>query len=327
MNYYIDAMGGDHAPVEMIKGTVAAVKEYGIHVTLIGPEDVLRQHLSQYDYDRNKIDILHAKAAISMEDDPILAIRNEKESSMVIGLEAVKNNPGSVLISAGSTGALLTGGTLILGRIKGIKRPALATTIPKQNGVVLMLDSGANADCKPEYLEQFARIGSIYMESIHHAQNPKVGLINIGVEEQKGNILTKEAFRKLSEAPVNFIGNIESRDLLVTDADVLVTDGFTGNIALKLMEGMLKFLLSGIKSTLMSSTRGKLGGLLIKGDLKELAKNFNPDEHGGAPLLGVKGGLIKAHGSSKAFAIKNAIRQSILFSENEVLQKIEESFK
>lgn len=327
MKYYVDAMGGDHAPMEIIKGTVDAVNEYGIHVTLIGQENVLRQHLSQYKYDSNKIEILHAKTTISMDDDPILAIRNETESSIVIGLEAVKNNPESVLISAGSTGALLTGGTLILGRMKGIKRPALATTLPKKNGVTLMLDSGANADCKPDYLEQFARIGSIYMESIHNVQKPKVGLINIGVEEQKGNLLTKEAFKKLSDSPINFIGNIESRDLLVSDADVLVTDGFTGNIVLKLMEGMLKFLMSGIKGALLDSTKGKLGGLLIKSDMKKFAKGFNPDEHGGAPLLGVKGGLIKAHGSSNAYAIKNAIRQSILFTDNEVLRKIEESFK
>ncbi len=327
MKYYIDAMGGDYAPLEIIKGTVDAVNEYGISVTLIGQESVLRQHLSQYDYDQNKIEILHANSTITMEDDPILAIRNETESSMVIGLQAVKNNPGSVLISAGSTGALLTGGTLILGRIKGIKRPALATTLPKKDGITLMLDSGANADCKPDYLEQFARIGSIYMESIHNIKDPKVGLINIGVEPQKGNVLMKEAFLKLSESPINFIGNVEARDLLVSNADVLVTDGFTGNVVLKLMEGMLKFLMSGIKSALLGSTKGKLGGLLIKDELKSFAKDFNPDEHGGAPLLGVKGGLIKAHGSSNAFAIKNAIRQSILFSENKVLHKIEESFK
>lgn len=327
MNIFLDAMGGDYAPCEIVKGAIDAVKEYDVALTLVGRRSVIEDELSKYDYPKDKIEILHAETVIENTEEPAMAIRRKPDSSLVVALDEMKKRENAVLISAGSTGALLAGGLLKLGRIKGIKRPALAATLPKSDGVFLLIDTGANADCKPEYLEQFAQLGKIYSENVLGKTNPGIGLINIGAEAKKGNSLVKAAYELLEAGEFNFLGNVEARDIPETKADVLVCDGFTGNIVLKLTEGIAAYLLKGMKTSIMSNTKGKIGGLLIKDNLKDFKKQFDYAEYGGAPFLGVKGGIIKAHGSSDAFAIKNAVRQSIRFIENDVLQKITENAK
>lgn len=327
MNIFLDAMGGDHAPYEIVKGAIDAVKEYDVSLTLVGQKSVIEDELSKYEYPTDKIEILHAETVIENTEEPAMAIRRKPDSSLVVALDEMKNRENAVLISAGSTGALLSGGLLKLGRIKGIKRPALAAMLPKSDGVFVLIDTGANADCKPEYLEQFAQLGKIYAENVLGKKNPGIGLINIGAEAKKGNSLVKASYELLEAGEFNFLGNVEARDILETKADVLVCDGFTGNIVLKLTEGIAEYLLKGIKTSIMSNSKGKIGGMLIKGNLKSFKKQFDYAEYGGAPFLGVKGGIIKAHGSSDAFAIKNAIRQSIKFIENDVLQKITDNVK
>lgn len=327
MNIFLDAMGGDHAPVEVVKGAVDAVNEYDVDLILVGNTSCIESELKKHTYPKEKIEIIHAETVIQNTDDPAMAIRRKNDSSLVIALEEMKKRPNSILISAGSTGALLAGGLLKLGRIKGIKRPALASTFPKKKGVSLLIDSGANVDCKPAYLLQFAQLGRIYFENVLEKKNPSVGLINIGTESQKGNTLVKSTYDLLGESKVNFVGNVEARDIFETDVDILVCDGFTGNIVLKLTEGVASYLMKGMKDSIISTTSGKIGGMLIKNNLKEFKKQFDYTEYGGAPFLGVKGGIIKAHGSSNAYAIKNAIRQSIKFIEREVLIKITEDVK
>ncbi len=327
MNIFVDAMGGDHAPAEIVKGAVDAVLEYGISLTLVGQEEAVRNELKKYTYPEASIRVLHAEDVIGFDEEPVRAIRRKGNSSLVVALNAMKEEPNSVLISAGSTGALLAGGLLKPGRIKGIKRPALASAIPKENGVTLLIDMGANADCKADYLEQFALLGHVYFESVLGKKDPKIGLVNIGTEEEKGSMMIKEAHQLLKNSGLNFIGNVEARDIPTTEADILVCDGFTGNVVLKLLEGLSSYLMSGIKSAIMGSFKGKIGGALIKEDLRAFKKKFDSDEYGGAPFLGVKGGIIKAHGSSKAYAIKNAIYQSIQFIENDVLEKTTEAIR
>lgn len=328
MNIFVDAMGGDNAPQAIVEGAVLAVKEYGIHLTLVGKESVIREELKAYDYPKDAITILHAETVIGFDEEPVRAVRSKEDASLVVALEAVKKTPDAVLISAGSTGALLAGGLFRLGRIKGVKRPSIATVMPKNDKPLVILDSGANADCKADYLDQFAVLGSIYAESVLGVRAPKVGLLNIGTEEEKGSMMVKEAYQMLKANPqIDFIGNVEARDVPVTTADVLVCDGFTGNVVLKLTEGLVSFLMHGIKDAVMGSAKGKLGGLLIKNDLKAFKDRFNADEQGGAPFLGVKGGIIKAHGSSNAYAMKNAIYQGKLLVENKVIEKIAKSIE
>lgn len=327
MNIFLDAMGGDHAPYEIVKGAIDAVTEYDVKLTLVGRSQAILEELSKYEYPKDKIEILHAETVIENTEEPAMAIRRKPDSSLVVALDEMKNRENAVLISAGSTGALLSGGLLKLGRIKGIKRPALAVTLPKSDGVFVLIDTGANVDCKPEYLEQFAQLGKIYSENVLGKTNPGIGLINIGAEAKKGNSLVKAAYELLEAGEFNFLGNVEARDIPETKADVLVCDGFTGNIVLKLTEGIAGYLLKGIKTSIMSNTKGKIGGMLIKDNLRNFRKQFDYAEYGGAPFLGVKGGIIKAHGSSDAFAIKNAVRQSIKFIENDVLQKITDNAK
>lgn len=327
LNIFLDAMGGDHAPYEIVKGAIDAVTAYGVALTLVGREKAIKAELSKYTYPEDKIIILNAETMIENSEEPAMAIRHKTDSSLVVALEEMKTRENAVLISAGSTGALLAGGLLKLGRIKGIKRPALAATLPKAGGIFLLVDTGANTDCKPEYLEQFAQLGKIYSENVLGKTNPGIGLINIGVEAKKGNSLVKAAYELLEAGDYNFLGNVEARNILETEADVLVCDGFTGNIVLKLTEGVADYLLKGIKTSIISNTKGKIGGLLIKKNLESFKKQFDYAEYGGAPFLGVKGGIIKAHGSSDAFAIKNAVRQSIKFIENDVLLKITENAK
>ncbi len=328
MKIAIDAMGGDEGPKVTVKGSILAVEELGVNMVLIGKEDIIKKELNKYEYNSEKIEIVNAEEIITNEDEPARAIRRKKDSSMAVGFNMLKEKDVDAFISAGSTGALLSGGLLIVKRIKGIERPALATVYPTKNGMSLLLDVGANAECKPKYLEQFAVMGSIYSEKILNTNNPKIGLINIGQEKEKGNTLTKEAYELLENTQnINFCGNIEGRNIPDGDIDVLVCDGFTGNIVLKLTEGLGTSMFSMLKEVFMKSTKNKVGALLLKSGFKEFSKRLDYTEYGGAPLLGVKGVVIKAHGSSNDVAIKNAIRQAKQSVENKVIENIEENIK
>ncbi len=322
MKIYIDAMGGDNAPAEIVKGAVEAAREYSVPIVLVGQEKAVRDALDRYDTQGLPIEILHAESVIGFDEEPVKAVRHKKDSSIVVGLQAVKENPEDVFISAGSTGALLVGAQFILGRIRGIKRPGLGVSIPQGEHSLFAIDVGATSDAKAEYLLQYGQLGAVYCEAVMGIPNPSVGLLNIGSEEEKGSMVVKDAHQMLKASGLNFYGNIEAKDIPTARADVLVCDGFTGNIVLKLTEGLMSFIMSELKKSMMSSFKGKIGGLMIKDDLKEFKKQFDAEEYGGSPFLGVKGGVIKIHGSSKSGAVRCAVRQAILFSENDVVGKI-----
>ena len=322
----VDAMGGDNAPMEIVKGAVDAVNENNkIKVYLTGQKDAVEKELAQYTYNKEQIEVVHATEIIETAEPPVMAIRKKKDSSIVVALNLVKDGTCDAFVSAGSSGAVLVGGQLIVGRIKGIERPPLAPLIPTQDGCSLLIDCGANVDARPSHLVQFAKMGSVYMESVMGVPNPKVAIVNIGAEEEKGNALVKETFPLLKNCPeINFIGSIEARDIPTGYADVIVCEAFAGNIILKLYEGVGAMLLSKVKTTLMSSLRTKIGALLIKPALKQTLKGFSLEEHGGAPLLGLNGLVVKTHGSSKAIEIKNSILQCVTFKEQKINEKIKE---
>lgn len=306
----VDAMGGDFAPVTTTKGVVMALNENeNIEVILVGREDLIRANLRDLNYDKKRLKIVNATEVIENDETPTKAIKEKKDSSMIVGLNLVKNGEAEAFVSAGSTGALLTGSTLIIGRLKGIKRAVLATLIPTLGNRSLLIDCGSNADCKPEYLEQFAIMGSTYMEKIENVKNPKVGLLNIGSEDTKGNALTKETFPLLKNLPINFVGNIESNNIPKGEVDVIVTDGFTGNIVLKLSEGMLKSFSSLLKQNFKKNAITILGAIFGKSALKGVKDTFDISDLGGAPFLGLNKLVVKAHGSSSEVEIKSAILQ------------------
>lgn len=311
MRIAVDGMGGDFAPVEVVHGCVLAVQEYGVEVTITGPKEVIEKELAKYEFDHSKIDILDAREVISLEEAPVMAMRRKKDSSLRRAFDLVKEGKADAVVSAGSTGALLAGGLLVIGRIKGIDRAALAALIPGKNGHFMVLDLGANADIKPQNLVEFAKMGRVYFESVLGYIKPKVGLVNIGAEEEKGNELTKAGYQLLkADKTINFIGNVEPREITDGDVQILVCDGFTGNTILKMYEGVVKNLMSMIKEAMLSTPRGKVGALLVKPALKEFLKTHDYKEEGGAALFGVDGLVIKAHGTSDARAYKNAIRQA-----------------
>ena len=320
----VDAMGGDNAPVEIVKGVVNAVnKKKDIKVTLVGLVDRIEKELKQYTYDTNRITVVNATEIIENEEPPVAAIRKKKDSSIVVGLNLVKRKEADAFVSCGSTGAILVGGQLIAGKIKGVKRPPLAPILPTAKGNTLLIDCGANVDARSEHLVQFARMGSIYMEHVLNVKNPRVGIVNIGAEEEKGNALVKETFPLLKECKdINFIGSIEARDIPYGVADVIVCEAFVGNVILKLYEGTGAALIKEIKKGILSSVRGKIGGILIKPALKGIMKKFDASEHGGAPLLGLNGLVVKAHGSSKAKEVTNAILQCATFKEQDINGRI-----
>ena len=316
----VDAMGGDLAPAEPVKGAVEALeKRKSLHVTLVGKEEVIRQELAKYTYPQDRLEILDAREVIEMAEPPVNAIRKKKDSSIVRGLKLVKEGTCDAFVTAGSTGATLAGGQLLVGRIRGIERPPLAPLMPTAKGPVLLVDCGANMDARPSQLVQFAQMGSVYMRNMTGIENPRVALVNVGAEEEKGNALVKEVYPLLKECEgINFIGNIEARDIPAGAVDVVVCDAFVGNVILKLYEGLATTLIHKIKDALMTSLRSKIGALMIKPALKGMLKEFDISSYGGAPMLGLRGLVVKTHGNSEAVEIRNAIDQCILFRKKDI---------
>lgn len=322
----VDAMGGDNAPKEIVKGAVEAVNESGkVKVYLVGMQDVLEKELSGYTYQKEQMEIVPASEIIETAEPPVMAIRKKKDSSLVKALNLVKDGTCDAYVSAGSTGATLVGGQVIVGRIKGVERPPLAPLIPTATGCSLLIDCGANVDARPSHLVQFAKIGSVYMENVMGVKNPRVGIVNIGAEEEKGNALVKETFPLLKNCPdINFVGSVEARDIPAGAVDVVVCEAFVGNVILKTYEGVGATLITKVKEGMMTSLRSKIGALLVKPALKQTLKAFDLEQYGGAPLLGLKGLVVKTHGSSKAIEIKNSILQCITFKEQKINEKIKE---
>lgn len=320
----VDAMGGDHAPGEIVKGAVEAVNESKqIKVFLVGKKSIVQSELNKYSYDKERIEIVNAEDVITNDEAPVMAIRRKKESSIVVAMNLVKQKEADAFVSAGSTGAILVGGQLIVGRIKGIERPPLAPLIPTLQGVSLLIDCGANVDARSSHLVQFAKIGSVYMEHVIGIKNPKVAIVNIGAEEEKGNMLVKETYPLLKNCnDINFVGSIEARDIPSGAADVIVCEAFVGNVILKLYEGLGGALVSKIKDGMMTSVRSKMGAILVKPALKETLKSFDASQYGGAPMLGLNGLVVKTHGSSKSIEVKNSILQCIAFKEQEISEKL-----
>ena len=322
----IDAMGGDNAPEEIVKGSIDAINDNkNIKIILVGKEQEIDSELKKYQYNKEQVQIQNATEVIQTTESPTAAIREKKDSSIVVGLKLLKEGKASAFVSAGSTGALLTGATVIIKRIKGVERPALATLIPNaNNGYTFLIDSGANMDCKPSYLPNFAKMGKIYMENIMKINNPKVAIENVGSEKEKGVTFTKEAYELLEQTKnINFIGNIEGREIPAGDADVVVCDGFVGNVILKLSEGIVKTFSKVVKNEIKSNFLYSIGGLLSKGAFSNVKKKFDYAEVGGAPFLGLKSLVVKAHGSSNAKAIKSAINQCYKFIDTDIATKIE----
>ena len=321
---YLDAMGGDNAPQCTVEGAIEALRaDQSLKITLAGDEKQLTPLVQDCADVRDRLTIEHTADIITNHDAPVLAVRQKKDSAVVKGMLAVRDGAADGFVSAGSTGALLAGGMFRLGRIEGIDRPALAPLMPNGKGFFLLIDSGANVDCKPEYLQQFAIMGDAYMRCVRGMEKPRVGLLNIGAESEKGNQLTKDTYPLLEKTPVHFVGNVEARDVTGDVADVIVTDGFAGNLILKFMEGMAGTLFGMIKEELMGSTRTKIGALLAKPAFRKIKKRMDYTEVGGAPLLGVKGAVVKAHGSSNGHAIACAIRQAVIMHQGGVVPAIE----
>lgn len=321
MRIAVDALGGDYAPQEIVLGAIDAVRERGLKVTLVGPEQSLSPLLKQHGM--NDIDIVNATEVIENEEAPVMAVRRKKNSSLVVGAGLVKDGKAAALVTAGSTGAFMAAGLFLVGRVADIERPALAPLVPTRDGRgVVVLDMGANMDAKPEHLLQYGVMGSIYTEKVLHRAKPRVALLNVGAEESKGNQVTKDAYALLKQAGINFVGNIEARDVLSGAADVIVCDGFTGNILLKFMEGMAETMFDMLKERFTQDTRSKLGAVLLKPALRKFKRSFDYSEHGGAPLLGINGIFVKCHGSSNRRAIKNGLYQAQRFIEQGVVSNI-----
>lgn len=323
----VDAMGGDNAPQELVKGAVQAVLgRENIHVILTGQKDAIERELEHYTFPKERMDIVACSEVIETAEPPVNAVRTKKDSSLVVGLRMVKNGEADAIVSAGNSGAVLVGGQAIVGRIKGIERPALAPVIPTSKGFSLLIDCGANVDARASHLVQFAHMGSIYMEQVLGVKNPRVGIVNIGAEEEKGNALVKETFPLLKACTdLNFIGSVEARDIPSGACDVIVCEAFTGNVILKLYEGVGFTLIDMVKQSLMKNLRTKIGAALIQSSLKETLKSFDGSEYGGAPLLGLNGLVVKTHGSSKAREVETSIYQCELFKKQNINEIIKEN--
>ena len=324
MRIIIDAMGGDNAPEEIVKGAVRAKRELGVDVTLVGIEERVRECLAAEGC--NDIDVVNATEVVTMEDDPSTATRRKKDSSMAVALNLLRDGAGDAVVSAGSTGALLTGATLTVKRIRGIRRAALAPVLPAGEHGVMLIDCGANVECTAEYLLQFAFMGSFYARKLMGCEAPRVGLLNVGTEDTKGGTLQHQAFALLKKAGdegrINFVGNVEGTDVFAGKAEVVVTDGFTGNVLLKTTEGVIKFMMGALKGVFYKSTVNKLAAAVLKGDLKEMKKSMDVNEVGGTALIGISKPVVKAHGSSNAASIFAAVRQAIAFADSGLIGDI-----
>jgi len=322
MKIAIDCSGGDKAPKAPIEGALLAQKELGVDIVFVGNEQQIQSHVG------SNAHIVPSQNDITNEDKALDSVKHKKNSSMVLGLKMLKNQEVNAFVSAGNTGALVAASTLYVGRLEGVLRPALATLLPTKKGVLMLIDAGANLECKPEFLHQFGIMGAIYMKNMHGASNPKVGLLNVGAEEEKGLENIKEAAKLLSNASnYNFIGNVEARDFANDVCDVLVSEGFSGNVMLKSIEGVASFVKNELKEAIFSSWASKIGGALLKKSFNNMLDKMDYTKHGGAPLLGTNGTVIKAHGSSNAMAFYNAIRQAKSFSESMVNEKIVAEFR
>ena len=325
MKIYVDAMGGDLAPEAPVKGTLAALRKYpDLEIILAGKLDEVKPFLAGSEDVKDRLTLEEAPEVITNHESPVMGVRKKVNSATVQGMLKVRNGEADGFVSAGSTGATLAGGMFRLGRIPGIERPALAPLIPNGKGYFLLIDCGANVDCKPEYLVQFGIMGDAYMKGVMGMENPRIGLVNIGAEAEKGNALVKETYPLMEKAPYNFVGNVEARDIPLDQADVVVTDGFAGNLILKYTEGLASCLMGIIKKEMMADTRGKIGGLIAKPAFRRVKKAMNSDEIGGAPLLGVQGAVVKAHGSSNDYAFCSAIGQCVKMIRGGVVRIIEE---
>lgn len=328
MRIFVDAMGGDYAPKAAVEGTAEALHAMpDLHVTLAGVQEAMAPYLDKLKNVASRVKIIETPEVISNHDTPVMAIRQKKGSGIVMGMLAVKEGEADGFVSAGSTGAVLAGGMFRLGRIPGIERPALAPLMPNGKGYFLLIDCGANVDCQPEWLHQFGLMGSIYMHQVMGIHEPRVGLVNIGAEAEKGNALVKATYPIMEKAAYNFVGNVEARDITGDQADVIVCDGFSGNLILKFMEGVAGTLMHIIKKELMSDLRGKVGGLISKPAFRRVAKLMDYSEVGGAPLLGVQGAVVKAHGSSNGHAMACAIRQASLMAKGNVVDLIDRQIR
>ena len=322
----VDAMGGDNAPKAIVQGAVDALRERdNLFVYLTGKTDAIQAELSNYTYPKDRLQVVPATEVIETGEPPVRAIRSKKDSSLVVALGLLRKNEADALVSAGSTGAVLVGGQLFAGKLKGVERAPLAPLIPTAKGKSLLIDCGANVDARPSHLVQFARMGSIYMEKVMGVKSPRVAIVNIGAEEEKGNALVKETYPLLKECKdIHFVGNIEARDIPAGEADVIVCEAFVGNVILKMYEGVGGEMVKKIKAGMMTSLRSKIGAFLVKPALKATLKDFDVSQYGGAPLLGLKGLVVKSHGSSDAIEIKNSILQCIQFKEQNISEKIQE---
>jgi glycerol-3-phosphate acyltransferase PlsX len=328
MRIIVDAMGGDNAPLEIIKGVCDAQQEYNIDFTLVGQKDVINNISAENALDISKMEIVDAPDVIAMDDVADSVLKKKPDSSMAVAFKLLAEGKGDAFVSAGNSGAICVGGTLIAKRIKGVKRPAFAPVLPHFNGGCFMLmDSGANVETRPEMLLQYALMGSVYMEKVMKIKNPKVGLANVGTEEHKGTELQHKAYELLKNADINFIGNVEGRDLPFGVCDLLICDGFTGNLILKTYEGVAKALMGKVKDLFMGSFKGKMAAALVMGDLKKMVKEYDYNEYGGAPIMGTSKPVFKAHGSAKAKTIKNAIRLTKEYVEANVIEEISNGLK
>ncbi len=325
----LDAMGGDNAPSEIVKGAVNAVNATNnIEVNLVGKQELIKEQLKKYKYNKDRIKITDARDVIETGDSPVMAVRRKKESSLVKALYIVKNGEADAFVSAGSSGAIIVGGQTIVGKIKGVERPPMAPLIPTAKGVSILVDSGGNVDARPNFLIQWAKMGSLYMEHIIGIKKPRVAIVNVGVEEEKGNALVKATYPLLKECKdINFIGSIEAREIPNGEADVIVCDAFVGNVILKLYEGTASTLIKIIKGCMMKSVKTKIGALLIKKALKQELKKMDATEYGGAPLIGLNGLVVKVHGNAKSKEIKNALLQCVKFKQQNINQLIAKSMK
>lgn len=326
MKIIVDAFGGDNAPAEIIKGSMLACEEYNVDIILTGDKNKINECVNKNGIDLKKTEIVDTGEVITMHDDAKSVLKEKSDSSMAVGFRLLNEGRGDAFVSAGNTGAITVGATLITKRIKGVKRPAIASVMPSAKKPILLMDCGANAECRAEFLYQFGLMGDLYMKHILKYDNPRIALANNGTEETKGTPLVREAYALMKNAPYNFVGNIEGRQIPFGDADVIVADGFTGNLILKMYEGVAKVLMNGIKDAFMKNILSKLAYLGVKSGIDDMKKQFDYKEYGGAVMLGVKKPVIKAHGSADANTFKNAIKQAVWFLENNLISEMEKAF-